>query len=150
MRISLVDPHARALRLRARRAAERGMTLIEIMVVVVIIGLISSAVGVAVVNQLHKAKVQTAKVQIKNFESAMEHYKLAIGRYPNSSEGLGALTKPPGNEKPFMKEIPKDPWDGDYVFISPGQKSPDGFDIYSKGADGVEGGQGDGEDIGNW
>jgi general secretion pathway protein G len=132
------------------RRGQRGMTLIEIMVVITIIGLIASAVGVAVMNQLQKAKEQSTKVQIKNFESALEHYKLAFGKYPSGSEGLRALVNPPNNEKAFMKELPQDPWGGDYVYLAPGLKNPDSYDIYSKGGDGVEGGAGDGQDIGNW
>lgn len=131
--------------------AEGGMTLIEMMVVIMIIGLVASLVGVAVFNRWKTAQIQATKIQIKNFGSALEHYKLAVGHYPTNAEGgLQALLTPPKGEKAFMTEIPKDPWGSDYVYICPGMKNSDSFDLKSYGEDGVEGGSGDGEDIGNY
>lgn len=129
---------------------QRGMTLLEIMIVITILGILAGMVGVMVVGQLHKAKVQAAKIQIKNFESALEHYKLAFSKYPNTSEGMEALVNPPEGEKPILAEVPLDPWRNDYVYISPGVHNTDTFDIESYGADGSDGGDGDNIDIENW
>lgn len=129
------------------RAAERGMNLIEIMVVLVIISLVTGFVGVAVFDQLKKARNSTAKTQIKQIEEALELYKMSKHRYPTTSEGLGVLTQSTGGEGQFMKEIPKDPWDKEYVYLAPGTHNTSSFDIYSYGDDGVDGG---GDDIGNW
>jgi general secretion pathway protein G len=131
---------------RPRRLA-RGLTLIEILVVVTILGLIAGIVGVAVVGQLEETQVDTTRTQIKNIENALDIYKMKFGSYPSSTEGLGVLANPPNNRNPIMETIPKDPWGGDFVYISPGQHNPASFDIYSKGPD-QQGGTGD--DITNW
>jgi len=117
------------------------------MVVLVIISLVVGVVGVNVMDRLDDAKKSTARTQIHQFEEALELYKLSKHRYPNSSEGMNALANPSGGDKPFLKDLPKDPWDKDYVYISPGTHNRDGFDIMSYGPDGVDGG---GDDIGNW
>jgi general secretion pathway protein G len=128
--------------------SQRGMNLIEIMVVLVIISLVVGVVGVNVLGQLDKAKMSSSKTQIKQFEEALELYKLSKHRYPSSSEGLNALQGGGGpTDKPFLKDIPNDPWDKPYVYIQPGSHNPDSFDILSYGPDGAEGG---GDDIGNW
>jgi general secretion pathway protein G len=123
------------------------MTLIEIMVVLVIIGLVTGVVGVTVLNQLTQAQIKTARTQIKNFEEALELYKLSKHRYPNSAEGLNALTQSTPQDRPYLREVPNDPWDKPYVYIAPGTHNADSFDIMSYGPDNVEGG---GDDITNW
>ena len=135
------------LALRSAARGERGMTLIEIMVVITIIGLIAGLVGVAVMRQLDSAKKMTACNQIKEFEQALELYKLEKNQYPGTEEGLQALVT---TKKIKAAAVPKDPWGKDYVYIFPGQHNTDGFDIMSYGADGREGGTGDGEDLTNW
>ena len=130
-----------------RKAAERGMTLVEIMVVVVIISLVAGVVGVAVLNRLNEAQKKVAFTQIKSLSEALELYKLSFRNYPATGEGLLALTAPKGNEKPFMSSLPKDPWGNDYVYIFPGAHNSNGFDLMSYGQDGVQGG---GDDVGNW
>lgn len=137
-----MNKHAR----RTSRLA-RGLTLIEILVVVTILGLIAGIVGVAVVGQLEEAQIDTTKTQIKTIEDALEIYRMKIGKYPGSTEGLNALANPPNGRRPMMETVPKDPWGGDYVYISPGQHNPARFDIYSKGPD-QQGGTED--DIKNW
>jgi general secretion pathway protein G len=132
---------------RARRHAQRGMTLIEIMVVLVIIGLVMGMVGVAVFGRLSKAQNDVAGTQIKKIGEALELYKLSFRQYPSTSEGLNALASPKGNEEPFMKEIPKDPWNNEYSYIAPGQRNQGGFDMCSNGKDGVAG---SGDDICNY
>lgn len=132
---------------RRRSRLARGLTLIEILVVVTILGLIAGIVGVAVVGQLEEAQIDTTGTQIKNIEDALEIYKMKIGKYPTSTEGLGALANPPNGKKPMMETIPKDPWGGDFVYLSPGQHNAARFDIYSKGPDGQGGTE---DDITNW
>ncbi len=131
----------------AVRAAERGMTLVEIMVVVVIISLVAGVVGVAVLNRLGEAQRKVAGTQIKQISEALELYKLSFHNYPGTGEGLQALVAPKGGSKPFMTSIPKDPWDHEYVYVFPGTNNPSGFDIMSYGPDGVAGG---GDDVTNW
>jgi general secretion pathway protein G len=123
------------------------MTLLEIMVVVVIIGLIGTLVGVQVFGQLQDAQRQLSFTQIKQLGEALDLYKLSRRKYPSTGEGLQALTQAKGNEQPFMNKIPKDPWDNDYVYIYPGQHNTRGYDIMSYGPDGVQGG---GDDITSW
>ena len=133
---------------RPRQASrlQRGMTLVEVMVVVVIISLVASVVSVAVLNRLEEARKKLAFTQIKQIGEALELYKLSLRHYPTTSEGLQALVSPRGNEKPFMNSIPEDPWGNAYVYIYPGSSTPNGFDLMSYGPDGVGGG---GDDITN-
>ncbi len=128
-------------------AAQRGMTLVEIMVVVIIIGLTATIAGVSVYNRLERASRDTAKIQIHQISEALNLYKVSLRTYPSSAEGLQALVSPKGGEKPFMDAIPKDPWGQDYVYTMPGSHNPQGFDLMSYGPDQVQGGD---DDIGNW
>ena len=138
----------REIRTRKKRTgAQRGMTLVEIMVVVVIISLVATVVGVSVLSRLDEARKSLAKTQIHNIGDALDLYKLSMRTYPSTAEGLQALVSPKNNEKPFLDKVPKDPWGNDYVYIYPGQHNPGGFDIMSYGQDSVPGG---GDDIGNW
>lgn len=136
----------------------RGFTLIEIMVVIVILALLAALVGPKLIGRSDDAKVTDTRVQIKNIETALKLYKLDNGIYPSTEQGLSALfIKPtvgqiPKNYKSEgyleSKKAPKDPWGNDYVYISPGEHGD--FDLYSYGADGVKGGEGKGADIANW
>jgi general secretion pathway protein G len=128
----------------AARKAERGMTLIEIMVVVVILGLIAAAVAVNVVGSLGEAKVRTAKTDLHTIENCLDLYKVEKGRYPSTEEGLQALVSA-GKCKAGLK----DPWGHDYVYMYPGQVHPESFDIKSYGADGQAGGDGENADVVN-
>jgi len=124
---------------RARKSRrERGMNLLEIMVVLVIISLVAGTVGVAVMKQLENAKQKQAKIQIHNLSEALELYKLQFHNYPGTGEGLQALVSPKGNAQPFLNSVPKDPWGRDYVYIYPGSSNPSGFDLLSYGSDGVQ------------
>ena len=133
--------------MRPTIAGTGGMTLLEIMVVMVILGMIASLVGVAVLSQLDEAKKRDAKIQIQNFSSALDLYKLDFGAYPSTSEGLQVLAAPANNKNQYMKNIPADPWGHDYVYISPGTQNSSGFDIECYGADGSDGGN---DDIESW
>lgn len=140
------DMVKRSMRQR-RRAAQRGMTLVEIMVVVVIISLVTGVVGVAVLDRLEKARRDVAGTQIKGISEGLELYKLSFRHYPTTAEGLNVLTAPKGNERPFLPNIPQDPWGNAYVYVYPGTHNQGGFDLMSYGPDGVQGGN---DDIGNW
>jgi general secretion pathway protein G len=135
------------------RRSESGITLIELLVVMVIIAMFATLVGARLFRNVDKAKQATAKEQIAEFESSLDLFRLDVGRYPTSSEGLEALhTKPAGVDNwdsPYLKkEVPLDPWGHPYVYRCPGQHGD--FDLLSYGADGQEGGDGDGVDIRNW
>lgn len=144
---------ARRLRRRTRRA-ERGFTLVEILVVITIIGLIMALVGPRVINYLGEAKVKAAKIQIESFSSALDLYYLDAGRYPSSAEGLAALAQRPGGATtwngPYLKGgvVPNDPWGHSYVYRAPGEHGA--YDIVSYGSDGQEGGTGTAADIVSW
>lgn len=126
---------------------QRGMSLVEVMVVLVIMGLVTSVIGVAVFNALGSAEVKTAKTQIANISDALDMYRLQHRRYPTTAEGLSALVQAKDGAAPVMDLLPKDPWGQDYVYIQPGQRNPGKFDLFSKGKDGAQGG---GDDVGNW
>lgn len=122
------------------RAPARGMTLIEIMVVVFILGLIATVVAVNVVGVQDSAQIEAARLDMKGFQNALDLYRLKKGRYPNSSEGLSALYA----ENLLKGTMKKDPWGNDYVYLSPGTKNPKGYDLMSYGPDRNSGG---GDDI---
>jgi general secretion pathway protein G len=126
---------------RKGRALQRGMTLIEIMVVLVIIGLIAGAVAVNVMGRLDEAKIKQASTDLHTLENCLDLYKLDKGRYPTTEEGLAAVSAA-GKCK-----ISKDPWQNDYVYLYPGQVHPESFDIKSYGGDGKPGGDGVAADI---
>jgi len=130
-----------------------GFTLIELLVVMVIIGLLAALVGPRFIRQEEKAKVKAAKAQIELLSTALDTFRLDVGRYPTSQEGLEALRSQPGGAErwdgPYLKkEVPLDPWGKAYVYKSPGDHGP--FDIISYGADGVPGGDGDNQDVTSW
>ena len=133
------------------RMPQRGMTLIEILVVLVLIGIVLGIVGGNFIGRGEKAKADAAKIEIGQIGQALDLYKLEIGRYPSSSEGLQALVTAPAGvanwNGPYWKkaQIPKDPWGNEYRYTSPGQKGA--YDILSLGADGKEGGEGTNKDI---
>jgi len=136
--------------------SEKGFTLVELMVVIVIIGLLATLVALTVLPQLGKANGQKAKADIATLDSALELYRLNNLTYPATSDGLGALLSPPPSLTDpsryqaggYIKKLPKDPWGRDYKYEYPGKHSS--YDIYTLGADGVPGGTGENADIGNW
>ena len=136
------------------RHRESGFTLIEMMVVMVIIGLLMALVGPRFIRQEEKAKVGAARAQIELLGTALDTFRLDVGRYPNSQEGLAALRQRPFSsdrwDGPYLKkEVPKDPWDRPYYYRSPGEGGRP-YDLYSLGADGAPGGDGDNRDITSW
>lgn len=137
---------------------KRGFTLIEIMVVIVILALLAALVGPKLMGRTDDAKITKARVDIKGIETAVKLYKLDNGNYPSTEQGLKALI-----EKPTVgvipksykaggyldsKQIPKDPWGNDYLYVSPGEHGD--YDLYSYGADGEKGGEAKNADITNW
>jgi general secretion pathway protein G len=139
-------PGPRKLRKSPRRN-RRGLTLIEILVVVTILGIIAGIVGIQVAGQLEEAKKDATRTQISEMAKALDLYKVKFHRYPTTAEGLAAMVSPPGGKAPIMEKIPKDPWDNDYVFVCPGQHNPAKYDLQSKGPDGVADTE---DDINNW
>ncbi|MDR1137283.1 MAG: type II secretion system major pseudopilin GspG [Synergistaceae bacterium] len=136
----------------------KGFTLVEIMVVVVIIGMLAALVGGRFVGHSEASRVTAAKVQIKNFEQALELFHLNNGFFPTTDQGLAALIEKPSfppEPKNYQrggylnaKSIPKDPWGYDYLYICPGRIGD--YDIISYGSDGQEGGEENAADISNW
>ncbi|HLH30736.1 MAG TPA: type II secretion system major pseudopilin GspG [Terriglobia bacterium] len=132
---------------------DRGITLIELLVVMVIIAMFATLVGSRLFRNVEKSRQAVAKEQIAEFESTLDLFRLDVGRYPTTAEGLDALhAKPSGVENwdgPYLKkDVPMDPWGHAYVYRCPGQHGD--FDLLSYGADGQEGGDGDGADVKNW
>ncbi|MEW6188425.1 MAG: type II secretion system major pseudopilin GspG [Thermodesulfobacteriota bacterium] len=131
---------------------QRGFSLIELMVVMVIIGLLAALVGPRIFPKLGKGKQATAKAQIELLNQALDQYRLDTGAYPSSQEGLNALTTNPGNEKwdgPYLKKkVPDDPWGHPYVYQIPGSNGE--YDLLSYGRDNKPGGEGEDKDITNW
>jgi general secretion pathway protein G len=139
---------------RRARGGEAGFTLVEILVVITIIGLIMALVGPRVLNYLAESKVKAARIQVESFASSLDLFYLDAGRYPSTSEGLGALAQRPGGVEtwngPYLRTgaVPNDPWGHPYVYRSPGEHGP--YDIVSYGADGQQGGTGTAADIESW
>jgi general secretion pathway protein G len=147
-------------RSRALRAAggEKGFTLIEIMVVIIILGILAMYVAPKLMGRPEEAKQVRAKMDIAALETALKLYKLDNGIYPGTEQGLIALVQRPETgvipkkwrQGGYLEKnkVPKDPWGNDYVYLSPGLKGD--FDIISYGADGVPGGENENKDINNW
>ena len=140
-----------------RTSTQRGFTLIEIMVVVVIIGVLGAIVVPQFMSRPDQAKVTAAHTDIQAISTALEMYRLDTFNYPSTQRGLEALvTRPAGtplarnwNPQGYLKSLPVDPWGTPYQYLNPGTHSA-GYDLFSFGADGVQGGEGFATDIGNW
>jgi general secretion pathway protein G len=135
------------------RAAARGFTLIEIMVVVVILGILGALVAPQIMSRIDEARVTKAKNDLRLYESALDLYRMDNFRYPTTDQGLEALVKKPNdpnlkNWRPdgYVKNLVNDPWNHPYVYVSPGA-SGQPYDLYTLGADGQPGGTGYDADI---
>jgi general secretion pathway protein G len=139
-----------------RRSHPAGFTLIEIMVVIIILGILAGLVVPRLVDEPDKARVVKAQLQIQELSMALNRYKLDHGYYPTTEQGLQALVERPSigrvpenyPSRGYVTKIPKDPWNNDYVYISPSERHD--FELISLGADGEEGGEGVNRDIKSW
>ena len=142
------------LALTRRREVSAGFSFIELIVVLAILGLLATVVGPRIMDRFSKGKSEIAKLQISQLEGALGLFRFDVGRYPTTSESLEALIENLGGIQnwsgPYLdkRSLPKDPWGNDYEYRSPGQNGD--FDLWSKGADGTEGGQDDSADITSW
>lgn len=131
-----------------------GFTLLELLVVLAILGLLAAIVGPQVIRYLGSSKTQTAQVQVKNIAASLQLFRLDAGRYPTTAEGLNALVKAPASvpiwNGPYLPDSSAitDPWGKPYLLRVPGQHGE--IDVYSFGSDGVAGGSGEAQDVGNW
>lgn len=135
------------------RTNQLGFTLIEIMVVVIIISILGAIIAPNMFKRAHQARVVAAQNGIGTIESQMALYKLDNYAFPNTGEGIKALVSSNGKRTwngPYLDEIPKDPWGNEFQYQYPGSKNPNKFDVFSFGADGQVGGEGEAADIGNW
>lgn len=142
----------------AKRSKEAGFTLTEIMVVVFIIGLLSSVVLFNVLGARTDAQVKTARTNVAALTNALEQYSLDMYDYPTEAQGLEALVSEPTDANSagsyrrggYISKLPLDPWGRPFVYKRPAEKSDKAYDLYSLGADGQEGGEEENADIGNW
>ncbi|WP_425257588.1 type II secretion system major pseudopilin GspG [Rubrivivax sp. RP6-9] len=136
------------------RLPSAGFTLIEIMVVLVIIGVLAALIVPNVLDRADDARVTAARTDINNLMQSLKLYKLDNQRFPSAEQGLEALrSKPtaspvPPNWKPYVEKLPNDPWGRPYQYLNPGVKAE--IDVFSYGADGQPGGEGNNADIGSW
>jgi len=135
-----------------------GFTLIEVLVVIAVIAMLAALVAPNVFQHVGTAKDATARSQIELLGAALDAYRLDNGRYPTTEQGLEALQVEPTNQPvptnwrgPYLrKAVPEDPWGLPYHFVSPGEVNPRGYDLFSLGADGEPGGEGEDADIVSW
>lgn len=139
---------------RRRRRGAAGFTLIELLVVLVILGLLAALAGPRVVGYLGGARADTARLQIAELKTVLEHYRLQNRTYPTTQQGLAALVRNPGNlpswKGPYLtsSNVPLDPWGNPYIYRSPGEHGE--YDIYSLGSDKAPGGSGEAGDVTSW
>jgi general secretion pathway protein G len=141
------------IRSYCRWSSVRGFTLIELMIVVVILGLLATAIMPRILNRPEQARRAKAKMDIQSIASALALFKTDTGRFPTTAEGLAVLVTNPGipgyNADGYLEKVPVDPWSRPYLYVSPGLHSKD-YDIESYGKDGEDGGTGDDADIESW
>lgn len=133
---------------------QQGFTLLELLVVLGIIAMLAGLVGPQVMKHMGESKIKAAKVQIEDLAQTLDMYKLDVGSYPTSEQGLNALIENPGDVQrwngPYLRKskVPLDPWNNEYKYTSPGEHGK--FDIVSLGADGKDGGDGEDKDLNSW
>jgi general secretion pathway protein G len=137
------------------RLSRNGFTILELLLVLVILAVLAGIVGSRFVGQSQSAKIKAAQTQLQNFKLALGRYEIDLGRYPTSSEGLRVLVEKPSGQNvkawqgPYLDgdAVPKDQWENAWNYRQPGQHNPQGYDLWSNGPDGAEGGS---DDISNW
>ncbi|MFZ5493382.1 MAG: type II secretion system major pseudopilin GspG [Pseudomonadota bacterium] len=142
--------------MRTERAKQRGFTLIEVMVVVVILGILAALVVPRIMGRPDEARVIKARQDVQAIEAALNLYRLDNHAYPGSDQGLKALVEKPAGEPAapnwkaggYLDRVPQDPWGREYQYLNPGLHGE--IDVWSYGADGREGGEGVNADLGNW
>jgi general secretion pathway protein G len=134
------------------RISQEGFTLIELLIVMIILGLLAALVAPKMFQKVGSSKQKAAKTQISMIGTALDAYRLDIGSYPSTADGLEALRKNPGHgawDGPYLsKDVPRDPWGRPYVYHAPGERGD--YDLYSLGGDGQEGGEGENADVTSW
>jgi general secretion pathway protein G len=143
------------MKTRSLQKRSAGFTLLEIMVVVIIIGVLAATIIPQFMGTTHDAKVSAAKADVSQLENALERFNLHMDRYPTMDEGLKVLVEAPtGEDKkwrgPYIKLLRPDPWGNPYQYRVPGLHHATTFDVWSRGADGQDGGDGPNADVGNW
>jgi general secretion pathway protein G len=137
------------------RRRRSGFTLMEVMLVLLILAILASGAGLAYQRIHRRANINAAAAQVGALKTPLQAYQLSIGNFPSTAQGLQALRNPPPDlpnqakwDGPYIdSDVPLDPWDNPYQYMSPGVRNPDGFDLWSFGPDGMNGTQ---DDIGNW
>ena len=135
-----------------------GFTLIELLVVIIVLGLLAALVGPRILGRVSEARSATAKTQMELLDAALDNYRLDNGSYPTTDQGLGALESKPAHDQvplnwrgPYLKrDVPNDPWGRPYLYKSPGEHNPAGYDLSTLGRDGQVGGVDEDADITNW
>nr|WP_086938384.1 type II secretion system major pseudopilin GspG [Thaumasiovibrio occultus] len=141
-----------------RKQKQKGFTLLEVMVVVVILGIMAAMVVPNLLGNVDVADQNKAVTDISQIETTLERYRMDNRVYPSVDQGLDALTAKPTSgpeprnypSEPYLRRLPNDPWGNPYVYVYPGEKNANSYDVYTLGADGQEGGEGINADIGNW
>ena len=132
----------------------KAFTLIEIMVVVAILGILAATIVPQFMGTRYEAKVSAAKSHIATIATALEQFNISMDRYPTTEEGLKVLLEKPEGDNPkwhpYLQNMRPDPWGHPYQYRYPGIHRTSGFDLWSQGADGADGGEGENADIGNW
>lgn len=144
-----------SMKTRSAGTKSRAFTLVEIMIVVIIIAILAATIIPKFMSETFDAKVSTAKSHIAEYQSALERFNLNMDRYPTTEEGLKVLVEAPANDKekwrgPYIEKLRNDPWGNPYQYSFPGVHMTAGYDIWSRGKDGADGGEGENADIGNW
>ena len=150
---SIVPQDLKITRSRLLCPRHRGFTLLELLVVMVILGLLTGYVAPKLFSHIGKAEIKTARAQIDGLEKALDSYRIDVGGYPSTEEGLAALMTRPGSDTkwsgPYLKKaLPNDPWGHPYQYKQPGEHGE--YDLWSYGKDGQPGGADENADIGNW
>lgn len=143
------------MKISLNKKKSAAFTLIEIMVVVIILGILAATIIPQFMGTTQDAKISAAKTQVSELESAVERFYVHMDRYPTPDEGLKVLVEAPTGvdqkwRGPYVKQIRNDPWGNPYQYTFPGTHHPTSFDIWSRGSDGADGGEGEAADIGNW